>query len=96
MDTLLNVLPWETIGPSGVLLFVVVYIMRTVSRGDWVPRSTHDSIVSMQKETLAMERLANAELRAALRIVAIEHGTTTDKVLSALPLLAEQKEESDA
>lgn len=87
MDVITTV-PWETIGPPGILLLAVLLIIR----GDLVPRRTHESIVESKDKALDVERRNSAELRTALRVLAVEHGTTTDKVLSSLPTREEARD----
>lgn len=88
MEALLTDVPWETLGPPGVLLLAVLLIIR----GDLVPRRTHESIIESKDEALNVERRNSAELRTALRVLAVEHGTTTDKVLSSLPTPEEARD----
>lgn len=82
MDALLTGIPWSGLGWGGLIFAAVLALIR----GDLVPRRTHDSIVSTYQEATDAERQASSELRAALRLIAEEYGTTADKVLSALPV----------
>lgn len=54
MDVLSSV-PWGTVTPVGALVAVLVYVLRTVSRGDWIPRSTHEEIVSHKDATISTQ-----------------------------------------
>lgn len=89
MDALLTGVPWQSLGPGGVLVLAVLLIIR----GDLVPRKTHETIVAYHRESNAHLRASNARLEGALSRLADEHGTTTDRVLNALP---RQEERSGA
>ena len=81
MDEILTTVPWGGLGWGG-LIFVAIL---AVIRGDLVPRRTHDAIVDGLRETVAIEREGNAHLIRVAEALTREHGTTVDRVLSALP-----------
>ena len=82
MTDVLAAVPWSGLGWGGLIFAAVLALIR----GDLVPRRTHDAIVATYREGLDAERQSSCELRAALRLVATEYGTTADKVLSSLPV----------
>lgn len=81
MDAILTTVPWGGLGWGG-LIFVAIL---SVIRGDLVPRRTHDAIVDGLRETVAIERDRNDRLTRVAEALTREHGTTVDRVLSALP-----------
>ena len=86
MDALLTSVPWSGLG-WGALIFVTVL---GVIRGDIVTRREHNTALSARDETIRREREIADRSMAALRLLAEEHGTTTDRILSALPVPKEE------
>lgn len=93
MDVLSSV-PWGTVTPVGALVAVLVYVLRTVSRGDWIPRSTHEEIVSHKDATISTQeetiRVQDSQLED-LSIV----GETQVKILDSIYALARDRAEDD-
>ena len=82
MDAILTNVPWGNLGAGTVLLFAILAIIR----GDLVTRREHETALAIRDETIQRERAMADRNMSALRLVAIEYGTTADKVLSALPV----------
>ena len=82
MDMLLTGIPWSYLGPGTVLLVAILAIIR----GDLVPRRQHEEVIGLHKRNADRERAIATQALSALNVLAREHGTTTDKILSALPI----------
>lgn len=92
METLLTSIPWSNLGAGSVLFFAILAIIR----GDLVTRREHESVVSLHRNVAARERANADQAMSALRLLANEHGTTTDKILSALPIDPEGADTDDS
>lgn len=79
-------IPWSYIGPGTVLFLAIVAIIK----GDLVVRKSHEEALKQRDDVIERERSISDRTMAALRLLASEHGTTTDKILSALPIADEQ------
>lgn len=87
MDAIIAAVPWAGLGWTGIIIVGILSIIR----GDLVPKTMHESITHDLRESLAVERDSNAKLVGALSLLANQYGTTTDRLLSALPLTPEQE-----
>lgn len=56
----LSSVPWGTVSPIGGLVAVLAYLMRIITRGDWIPESTHTARVDDLKEAYRAESAAHA------------------------------------
>lgn len=83
LDVLLTSVPWAGLGWGAIILIAV----REVFKGDIVPGKTHREALAQRDEVIRRERHMADRLMSALQLLATEHGTTTDKILSSLPLV---------
>lgn len=81
MDAILTAVPWSGLGWGGLIFAAVLALIR----GDLVPRKTHESALASRDDIIQRERVMSDRAMGALRLLATEYGTTTDKVLNALP-----------
>lgn len=81
MEALISDVPWSYLGPGSVLFIAILGIIR----GDLVTRREHESVVSLHKDVARRERANADRAMSALRLLADEHATTTDKLISSLP-----------
>ncbi len=88
MDMLLTAIPWSYLGPGTVLLVAILAIIR----GDLVPRRQHEEVIRLHQQAAERERSTATQALSALSLLAREHGTTTDKILSALPVDPDDRE----
>lgn len=82
---LLSAIPWETIGPSGLLTLAVLLIIR----GDLVPRRVHEAVVNDRdhwREIALQAMSTNAEL--------IEPARTSAHVIQSIPQAGESNDVS--
>ena len=86
---LLSLVPIGQLTAPALLALAFLLLMR----GDLVTRKVHEEAVSYFKEALTLEREAHKRSQSALNILLVEHGTTTEKVLNALPSPAGGDEE---
>lgn len=84
MDWMVAV-PWSYLGPGTVLFIAILAIIR----GDLVVRKNHEEALAQRDDVIRRERDIADRSMDALRLLATEHGTTTDKILSALPVAPE-------
>ena len=82
---LLNTIPWETIGPSGLLALAVLLIIR----GDLVPRRVHEAVVTDRDQWRSIA-LRNMEASEQL----IEAAKTSAHVIQSIPKAGEGDEVS--
>lgn len=82
---LLNAIPWETIGPSGLLALAVLLIIR----GDLVPRRVHEAVVADRDQWRSIA-LRNMEASEQL----IEAAKTSAHVIQSIPKAGEGDEVS--
>lgn len=82
MEALLMSIPWQGFGWGGLALLVVLMVIR----GDLVTRRENRESIELREDVIRRERLIADRAMMALRVLASEHGTTADKVLSALPV----------
>ena len=77
---LLNAIPWETIGPSGLLALAVLLIIR----GDLVPRRVHEAVVADRDQwrTIALRNMEDSK-------VVLEATRTTAHFIQSLPQVGE-------
>lgn len=94
--------PIANLGAAGVLLAVAVWLLRVISRGDWVSRRETDYMRADFAARIAEKNTEIAELRAGYetertaREVAIDHArelasglSTVERTLEALRVRAE-------
>lgn len=86
MDAILTSIPWSGFGWAGLIFATVLGLIR----GDIVTRREHATALASRDETIRREREIADRSMAALRLLAEEHGTTTDRILSALPVPKEE------
>ena len=86
----MTAIPWSYLGPGSVLFIAIIAIIR----GDLVVRKSHEEALRQRDDVIDRERSIADRTMAALRLLADEHGTTTDKILSALPIADEQVDDN--
>lgn len=82
MDAILTTIPWSGLGWGGLIFAAVLALIR----GELVPRRTHENALAVRDDIIQRERAMADRTMSALRLVAVEYGTTADRVLSALPV----------
>ena len=90
MDWMTSI-PWSYMGPGTVLFIAILAIIR----GDLVVRKNHEEALAQRDDVIRRERDIADRSMAALRLLAEEHGTTTDKILSALPVSEDGRRKKD-
>ena len=90
MDAILTSIPWSGFGWAGLIFATVLGLIR----GDIVTRRENVTALRARDETIQRERQIADRSMAALRLLAEEHGTTTDRILSALPVAAEEVDDA--
>lgn len=65
MEGLADLTPFVQLGASGVLLGIVVWIIRALVRGDWVPRRELDYVREDRNARVTEARQESADWRAA-------------------------------
>lgn len=88
MDALLTSVPWPGLGWGGLIFLVILGFIR----GDIVTRREHEGAIRLRENSVRRERAIADQAMSALRVLATEHGTTADKVLSALPVAPDDEE----
>lgn len=91
-------LPWGTITPLGALVAMVVYLVRAVVSGKWIPKASQDTNLTILNERLVEKteeirelRKANGALMEAVRVLTeqsnetLELGRAAGAVIQALP-----------
>ena len=91
MDSLLMSVPWSGLGWGGLIFVTVLALIK----GMIIPRSTHIEALRVRDDIINRERDVSDRLMSALRLLAEEHGTTTDKILAALPVEPEEVDRDD-
>lgn len=89
-------LPIVELGPWALFLLTVFFIMRAVSKGDWVPRKTYEDTIhdrDMWRAAHMTSEAARQEERDQKREL-LEHARVSAAVLRSLPSVAAQTEES--
>src|SRR5690606_38905246 len=81
---LISLIP--NLGSLSVSAVIVVLFVLALMRGDIVPRKSHEEAVALLREALKLERDAHGRTAGALHSLLTEHGATTDKVLTSLPV----------
>lgn len=94
MDALASV-PWGTVSPIGALVAILAYVLRTVARGDWIPKVTHDEIVRHKDKTITTLETTVKVQDSQLEDLAIV-GETQVKILSSIEALAKSRQEGSA
>lgn len=56
MDTILNAVPWQVVTPLGALIIILVWLIRTVVNGAFVPQATHEREIALIKTALDNEK----------------------------------------
>ncbi|MEX1908627.1 hypothetical protein L6241_10040 [Janibacter sp. Y6] len=97
MDDVLTQLPWGSLGTTSVIVISVLALLRVsvlaIIRGELVPARTVEKTEADLRESLRLERVRNDQPSRALSVLALNYGTTADKVLTSLPLLEGQQQE---
>lgn len=65
MDAFSDLAPFAQISAAGALLAVVIYIIRVVVRGDFVPRKTVDALLIGRDNEIVRERQRGDDWHAA-------------------------------
>ncbi len=94
----LTALPWSTITPTGALIMLLAYLLRSVASGTWVSQRELDAMTSDRDwwRDTAEKRSAANDIRASAFEETLENTRIIRDIVKALPPMKRTRHRADA